>query len=237
MAAEHDLQSNPPVPEIRKRNDYVSADAQHVLEHRARMAGRLQRLRKNHVVEGVVGIVGEIGVGVALNNRQTFGDAFVHALAGKFNTAAIDSASLAQQPQEFTISAADIEHLGAMLDHAGNREQVDARAARRARRLRHRQIALEPLEHFYLRAGGKSRAFAAPSRKPRTIANNSGSSSRNASWPLSVTISAKETRAPPALSACTMARESAVGNSQSEVKEITQKRVGVSLNALASTPS
>ena len=54
---------------------------------------------------------------------------------------------------------------------------------------------------------------------------------------LSVTISANETRAPPALSACTMARESDVGKSQSDVKEITQNRVGVSLNAWASTPS
>ena len=68
------------------------------------------------------------------------------------------------------------------------------------------------------------------------MANSSGSSSRKASWPLSVTISANETRAPPALSACTMARDSAVGNSQSEVNETTQKRVGVLLEGLASTP-
>ena len=67
--------------------------------------------------------------------------------------------------------------------------------------------------------------------------NNSGSSSRKASWPLSVTISANETRALEALSACTMARDSEVGNSQSLVNEITQKRVGVPLKAFASTPS
>ena len=71
----------------------------------------------------------------------------------------------------------------------------------------------------------RPRALAAPSRKPRTIANSSGSSSRKASWPLSVTISANETRAPEALSACTMARDSGVGNSQSEVNDTTQKRV------------
>ena len=69
------------------------------------------------------------------------------------------------------------------------------------------------------------------------MANSSGSSSRKASWPLSVVISANETRAPAALSACTIARDSEVGNSQSLVKEITQKRVGVPLKALASTPS
>ena len=78
--------------------------------------------------------------------------------------------------------------------------------------------------------------MAAPSRKPRTIANSSGSSSRKASWPLSVTISANETRAPEAFSACTMARDSDVGNSQSEVNEITQKRVCAPRNAFATTP-
>src|SRR3990170_5893083 len=79
----------------------------------------------------------------------------------------------------------------------------------------------------HLLAAGRPRAAPAEPRKPRTIANSSGSSSRKASWPLSVTISAKETRAELALRACTMARDSAVGNSQSEVNEITQKRVRV----------
>ena len=46
-----------------------------------------------------------------------------------------------------------------------------------------------------------------------------------------------ETRAPAALRACTMARDSAVGNSQSLVNEMTQKRVGVPRNAFAATPS
>src|SRR5260370_11531873 len=91
--------------------------------------------------------------------------------------------------------------------------------------------------HRQALAEARPRVLAAPSRNPRTMANSSGSSSRKASWPLSVTISAKETRAPPALSACTIARESEVGKSQSDVKEITQNRVGVSLKALASTPS
>src|SRR5258705_135424 len=127
--------------------------------------------------------------------------------------------------------------LGAARHHGGTRQQVDACTPGHSRRLRHRQIVLDAHQHGHPRAGRRPRALAAPSRNPRTIANNSGSSSRKASWPLSVTISANETRAPPALSACTMARESEVGKSQSDVKEITQNRVGVSLKALASTPS
>ena len=57
------------------------------------------------------------------------------------------------------------------------------------------------------------------------VAKSSGSSSRKASWPRSVSISTKETLAAAAFSACTMVRFSGVGNSQSEVKETTQKRV------------
>src|SRR5205085_4134690 len=119
----------------------------------------------------------------------------------------------------------------------GHNQQVDAPATGTACRLGHGEVALEPHEHRHLRAVGRPRALAAPSRKPRTMARSSGSSSRKASWPLSVTISAKETRALAALSACTMERDSTVGNSQSEVNEMTQNRVGVPLNALASTPS
>jgi hypothetical protein len=79
-------------------------------------------------------------------------------------------------------------------------------------------------------------AEAAPLRKPDSVRNISGSSSRKASWPLSLSTSTKETLAAAAFSACTMSRLSCVGNSQSLVKDIRQKRVGEPLKALASTP-
>ena len=67
--------------EIRERHDAVAADAQHVLEHDARPARRLYRLRQDDEVEAVVRIVFEVGVGVALHYGQTLGDTLVHALA------------------------------------------------------------------------------------------------------------------------------------------------------------
>ncbi len=48
--------------------------------------------------------------------------------------------------------------------------------------------------------------------------------------------STKLTFAATALSACTTSRDSRVGNSQSLVNEIRQKRTGVFAKALASTP-
>src|ERR1700751_2785305 len=69
------------------------------------------------------------------------------------------------------------------------------------------------------------RAFAADCRNAREMSKNSGTSSRKASWPPSVSTSANDPRALKALSACTSARDSEVGNSQSLVNDTTQKRV------------
>src|SRR5882724_3695519 len=225
----------------------MPANTQHVFQHDARLSRRLQGLRQNDIVEGVVRIVCKVRVSIALDHCQALGDALIHALARQLDAAPVDVTRLRQQSQQFAIAATDIEHARTALDHLGDQQQVDARtAARHARGVRHREVLLQGLEHEALRSfvdrsvqrwGSSPRAFSAPSRKPRTIANSSGSSNRKASCPLSVTISANDTRARPALRACTIARESDVGNNQSEVKEMTQKRVGVSLNALASTPS
>ena len=176
----------------------MTADAQHVLEYFARPPRRLQGLRQDDEVERVVGIVLKIGVGIALDHSEALGDTFVHAFAGQFDAAAVDAAGF-EKPQQFAVAATDVEHARAGLHHVGDHEQVDARTAGRSRRFRHGEIVFEPVQHLHL--AGRPRALAAPSRKPLTMANNSGSLSRKASWPLSVVISANETRAPEALSA------------------------------------
>ena len=109
----------------------MPADAQHMLEHQPRTPGRLQRLRENHVIEGIVGIVRQVGVGVSLDHRESLGHAFVHALAGQFDAASIDPPGLAEEPQQFAVATADVEDLGARRNHFGDHEQIDARPARR----------------------------------------------------------------------------------------------------------
>src|SRR5579862_2899159 len=81
VAAEEELQADVPVAEIREGDDGMAADAQHVLEHDARPARRLQRLRQDDEIERVVGIIFEVGVGVTLDHGEALDDAFVHALA------------------------------------------------------------------------------------------------------------------------------------------------------------
>src|SRR6185437_15392901 len=95
-----------------------------------RMAGRLQRLRQDHVVEGVVRKVGKIGIGVALNHGEALGHALVDPFTRQLDAAPIDAATFAEQAQQLAVAAADVEHLGAAFDHFGNQHQVNAGTAR-----------------------------------------------------------------------------------------------------------
>src|SRR5580693_307787 len=218
-AEEGDLGPNAPVAEIGHGNDGATANAQHVFEHDAGLARGLQRLRQDDIVESIVRVIDEICVGVALNYRQSLGDTIVDALLGELDSPPVDASLLGQEPQQFAVAAADVEHAGRGCDQFRHAQQVDAR-----------------LSEGSSKAQSTPLARAAASMKPCVVSMNSGTSSRNASCPRSVSISTKDTEAPPALSARTIARESVVGNSQSEVNETTQNRVREPLKALARDP-
>src|SRR5215813_10054048 len=121
-----------------------------------------------------------------------------------------------QVVEQRPVAAADVQHPRARLHHVGNQLQVDADA--------------RPARRNVVDGHGYAipRCSAQPVRKPPSTANSSGSSSRKASCPLSLSISTKLTFAATAFNAWTTARLSEVGNSQSLVKEIRQKRVRVS---------
>src|SRR5207344_3613952 len=94
------------------------------------------------------------------------------------DTAPVDALVALQQLQQFAVAAADVKHTRAGCDEAGHDLQVDAGCSVDA------HCSASPL------------ARAAERRKPRIAPNSSGSSSRKASWPRSVSISTKETDAP-----------------------------------------
>ena len=125
VPADQQLQPHLPEAEIRERDDGALADAQQVFQHRFRLPRCLQRLRQDHVVEGIVGIIDEVGVGVALHHRQPLGDAAVDALARQLDAAAVDAAAL-QELQQLAVAAADVEHLRAVRDHFRDQQMVAA---------------------------------------------------------------------------------------------------------------
>ena len=192
----------------------------------AGLARRLQRLRQDDVVEGVVGIVDEIGVGVALDHREAARDAFVDALA-------------------------------ANLDAARRRRCARRAAARAARRRRSRRRArASPARPCRRRAGGRARRgragggassrrpsrarghrrAPAPARRRRgSRASSRTAPARRAGRRRGRGRSRSRRRRPTRRRRSAHARWpalSAVGNSQSEVKETTQKRVFVPRKAL-----
>ena len=83
-------------------------------------------MRQDDVVEAVVGIVVEIGVGVALDHRQSLRDAIVHAMLRNLDAASIDAFFVRQQLQESAISAADVQHTAAGRDHIGDDREIGA---------------------------------------------------------------------------------------------------------------
>src|SRR3546814_13545999 len=85
-----------PVAEVREGYDGATADPHEILQNRARAARGLQRLAQHDEVEGILVIVRQIGVGVALNLRPAVRDAFVDALHAALDTATVDLLALRQ---------------------------------------------------------------------------------------------------------------------------------------------
>ena len=90
------------------------------------MARRLDGERQDGVVEGLVGIVGEVAVGVALDHGEAARHAGVDALARQLDAAPVDGLGVGEQLQQRAVAAADVEHARARLHHLGDQQVVDA---------------------------------------------------------------------------------------------------------------
>jgi hypothetical protein len=164
------------------------------------MARRLDGEAQDRIVEGLVGIVVEVAVGVALDDGKSPRHTSVDAIALQLHAAPVGVLGLGQELQQGTVAAADVENARARLHHLRNEEMIDAMGAvRRCGDFEHGGYTFSP------------RLTPAAFKKPRMVAKNSGSSKRKASWPLFDSISTKETLAATAFRACTISRLSRVG--------------------------
>src|SRR5665213_3773265 len=150
----------------------------------------------------------------------------IDAFLTELHAAPVDILVMDEMGEQLAVAAADIEDARSRIDHAGDEAQILANVVRR--RCRRGGVA-------QIGGHGRSRprCWAQPSRKPRKVAKNSGSSSRNASCPLSVSTSTKLTLAAIALSAWTIARLSLVGYSQTIMKQMTQNSLREPQTAMA----
>src|SRR6266446_6708819 len=160
----------------------------------------------------------------------------------QFDAACVDPLYARQIGEQRAVAAADVENPRVGLDHVGDQAKIAAQLIGSGGRLcglrcgdldRQGSAAAHSA---LLQNRVTPRCSAQPVRKPRSVANSSGSCSRNASWPLSVSISTKLTLAATALRAWTRARLSEVGNSQSLVNEIRQNRGWLPAKAAGNEP-
>ena len=117
-AGEQELRADAPVAEIGEGDDHLAADAQELLQHEARIVGRLQRLAQDDEVEGVVRVGRKIVVGVALDDRQAARDGFVDVLLRQLDAAPVRLLLGFQPLQQRAVLAADVEHA-----HAASRSR------------------------------------------------------------------------------------------------------------------
>jgi hypothetical protein len=114
------------VAEVRERHHGPVGDPQQLVQHVARPARGLQGLGQHRVVEGAVGEVVEVLVGVALHHRQAARHAGGHTRGADLQPPAVDLLFLGQQVQQHALAAADVQHAGAWADEAQDLLEVFA---------------------------------------------------------------------------------------------------------------
>src|SRR5689334_6221760 len=135
----------------------------------------LQGLAKNHVVKGLVWIIGETLIDVALIHGHPTGDRALDFRAYDLDTSSIHVLVLLKPLQQLTFAAADIEHARVGLHQladdgviAASKDTVDEWSGASLHR-----------SGFH----GLARSRNVLARKPRTSSVCSPTSTRNASWP------------------------------------------------------
>ena len=116
--------------EIGEADDGVGADAQHLGQHLARFFHRLERARENHVVERVVRIIDQLGIGVALHNGHSVRHGALHFPHVNLDAARVAFFLAVEMVDQRAVGAADVEHARAGFHQLGDQRQVDADFAR-----------------------------------------------------------------------------------------------------------
>src|SRR3954463_12136754 len=109
-APQRHLQARVPMAEIRKADDYLRTHPQHFLHQELGAMDGLQRLRKDHEVEGTVGEERKAALQVDLQHVDVVRDAIEHRGVVDFHAVARRLALLPQMTQERAVAAAEIQH-------------------------------------------------------------------------------------------------------------------------------
>src|SRR5260370_40438733 len=102
-------QAYAPVSEIRKGDDGVLTYPKHVVQDFQRLSSLLQRLAKDHIVEGAIGKIGQRLFEIAVENGHAARDGLLRFRPGNLNPARIHALVECQPLQQFSLAAPKIE--------------------------------------------------------------------------------------------------------------------------------
>src|SRR5580692_912433 len=109
-------QANAPVAKIRKGDDGAASHAQHILKHLERRSCFLQSLAEDHIIETLIGKVGEGFFKIAVKYRNAARDGALRLGSGDLHAARIHMFVGRQPFQKFAFAAAEVEHAGVGFD-------------------------------------------------------------------------------------------------------------------------
>ena len=130
-AAERHLQARAPMAEIRKADDRLAPDAQHLAQDAFGMAHRLQRLRKDHAVERMIREQRQPALQVDLQHVDVVRHAGDHAVVVDLHAVAWRRARLPQVAQQRAVAAAEVEHARAAIEPLRDGGEIGARGEQR----------------------------------------------------------------------------------------------------------
>src|SRR4029079_7349403 len=117
-AVHAELHTVPPMGEVRKRDDHLAADAEHLLDDDLDAVDLLQRLRQDHRVERPVAKAREARFEVALDHVDAALDAREDVRVGDVDAVAARAPALQQVGEQLAVTAAQVEHALALADPA-----------------------------------------------------------------------------------------------------------------------
>src|SRR5690349_12465675 len=120
-------EASAPVSEIWKRHNSLTSDPQHFAQYLEGIAHLLQSLTENYEVEGLIGVVGQPRLDIALISRNTARDCSLDFFRINLDSLRLDAFLLQQPTEQFAVAATQVEDGRAGRDHLGYQGEVRSR--------------------------------------------------------------------------------------------------------------
>ena len=106
--------------EVWKADYYLVANTEQGFDEGLWFIDLLQGLAEDDIVEGVIGVVSDLFVDVAVDDGEALGDALLDIVLTEIDAGAGSALLIPEQAQEFSVATTQIKHLGIRSDPGGD---------------------------------------------------------------------------------------------------------------------